>query len=277
MTIDRTPLRIAITGIDGCGKTTISRLLSARLAATRPVIHMPCPDYHSLPQISSARISEALDTVSRRADTAANQSVKTSCLFLQMVLAGIVLDELQRDQEPGVVVMEHEPILDTIAFATIYATRSAGASTPFDEQCLPLFGEHRTVIESFLAAVAVRWQDPVELAELPAWISAFLHAQRHDLPSALSRCYDIALPHITILLDIPVPTAMARLADRPRQEMHESSEHLRTIQAAYESAITLCQASTSDWRLIRVDADRPCTEIVDDIALSVFPYGKEDG
>lgn len=210
--------RIAVVGIDGCGKSTVvGRFLELHPGSAA----MTCPQYHRTPDAPLARLSERLDDLSRAADAERDFDLKATALFLQMTLYGTVEKFLIDTFRPPFLLSERHALVDSLAYGPFYV---------------------QTVKRNPDRAKFDAWPDVLRWqalrSETPAWELA-LHAREifrrpfRETVEALGREYGTRLPDVLIFLDVDAKTAMERLAKRPEAELHETEAVLDQLRGCY--------------------------------------------
>jgi broad-specificity NMP kinase len=126
-------LRIAVTGVDGVGKTTLIRRLN-EMYQDRPdlAFAIRSPQYHEDPRLPFGTLSAAIDELSILADRVQHVGLKCTALFLSMTLAGEVERHVISAYSPRVLVVERQCYLDTLAYAKFYLPllmKSSGVSS----------------------------------------------------------------------------------------------------------------------------------------------------
>ncbi|MFC3965379.1 hypothetical protein [Nocardia jiangsuensis] len=247
--------RIAVVGIDGCGKSSLIARLRHEFSDDR-LLTVSCPDLHHNGDGPLHDLSRKLAAVGEAADALGNPVVKAATLYLRMTLYGPVEDFLLRTYRPEVLVCERHPIIETLVYAPLYARlarRAAPGSTAVldrAEQRLP-----------GATAALRRWQtleqDRVgiggDLTTVLDELVAILGTGTEAAVARLAQTYRTTLPDRVLWLDTPPAEAARRLALRGGQrETHENIAHLETLRAGYRElgdrspGLRFARISTSD-------------------------------
>ena len=114
---------VAVTGIDGCGKSSVIRRFAELWPDARGrALALTCPTYHETPNTPFARLSERLHRFSRTSDALGSFELKGAAIYLQMTLHGPVERCLLENYRPAFLLTEHHSLVDTLAYGAIYTT-----------------------------------------------------------------------------------------------------------------------------------------------------------
>lgn len=211
----RPPFTIAILGIDGSGKSTLSR----RLARESSAAQTTCTIADSLeiweggrPQelqpLIAERVRRWIGARAKRAESLARYKIpKLAELFLRDHL----LEEAGRWYRPASVFMDGMPLLNLCAWSALYREEQFS-----EEVCARLL----SVLTR--GAAGVRRDDPV-FRRFPELVR--LHQLRLDR---------LHVPDVTIFLDVPPEVCVERIESRgERKQVHETREKLARLRDAY--------------------------------------------
>ena len=235
--------RIAVVGIDGAGKSTVMR----RFVELAPVpaetaLTMTCPQYHDTRDAPLADLSRSLATFSHASDALGSFELKMVAMYLQMTLYGPVESFLLDTYSPRFLLSEHHALIDTLAYGSFYTTMVKRA--PDRARLEQPLREHLGQVDPDAYYEIERWhrRENHRLGrELALWDVA-LHA-RHVLgqpwPAVigdLGALYRTGLPDIALFLDLPVTTALERVAlrDGSAAELHEQAGFLHQLRGRVE-------------------------------------------
>ena len=215
---------VAVLGIDGSGKSTLSLALTRRYAARGRVVRIgdraelfdgdAITDLHAqLTEHMRRRIADH----AKRAKTLA--SYKTPKIA-DLVLRDRLLDEVAREYRPRVIVLDGMPALNMTAWTILYNSAGLDVAT-----CVAV-----------LSALTGRTRDsadPVferfpELGRLRALGYTHMH-----------------IPDATVFLDVAPETCVARIEARGKvRQVHETAAALARLREAYR---LVCSALVTEW------------------------------
>jgi thymidylate kinase len=232
---------VAVTGIDGCGKSSVIRRFAELWPnARRDTLALTCPTYHETPNAPFARLSERLHRFSRAADALGSFELKGAALYLQMTLHGPVERCLLEAYRPVFLLTEHHSVVDTLAYGAIYrmlirkhadATLEAPLRERLDSRAPGSYDE----IVQWAALHAEYAGTPASIFELGLAVARMLDQPRASLVDELTRRYGTGLPDVLLLLDLPAETAIERLRARgdAQGELHEQAPMLEKLRRLY--------------------------------------------
>jgi thymidylate kinase len=276
--------RIAVVGIDGAGKSTVIRRIAERAAGPgEAVLTMTCPAYHLTRDAPLADLSRALAAFSRAGDALGSFELKLVAMYLQMTLYGPVERFLLDTYRPRLLLSEHHALIDTLAYGFFYAAMVGPAA---DRAALePRLRAELAAADPDAWAAIEAWhrREGRRLGrELPLWEVARQARAALDQPwpaviAELERRYRTRLPDAVLLLDLPVTTALERLArrDGARGELHERAGFLHRLRDNYQRVFDALARHQPEVATYRVDSgddadlDRALAPILD--ALSPAP------
>jgi 1-acyl-sn-glycerol-3-phosphate acyltransferase len=227
------PIRIAVIGIDGCGKSTLSRQLAERLSTTSTTCLVgdkleffergrcvPRP----LPRLERAR--QWIGARARRAGSLSRYKVPK---LVELLLRDRIARGIGRRGEADVIVMDGCPLVNLLGWAALYHERR------FDQSAC----SHAM---TFLTSGTCREED-VLLERFPELaVLKRLRLNRFRLPDA------------TVLLDIDPEQAMRRIGSRAgRRQIHENATSLNKLRSAYLTVHGLLE-SHPETAACRLDA-----------------------
>lgn len=239
--------RVAITGTDGTGKTTVIRRLAARYADRPEVLKaFRAPQYHEDPDLPFGLLSSAIDELSLLGDRLGDPLLKASALFLSMTLFGDVEDHVARAYAPKVLVAERQCIADSLTYARFYLPLlTAPLDRPKIEASIAetLGGLHPralAVIEAWLPVFMARGEvAPRDFWSLPLYVRDLFALPQAQLITQLQAIYQTQLPDQIILLTISGDQLPARMAAKRgdtgmASEIHEQSQVLEMFQSGLQ-------------------------------------------
>lgn len=231
---------IAITGIDGSGKSTLIRKLYDEYAGDPAVKVFACPSYHHLPGSGVDELSLIFEKVNQLGNEHRNYDLKLLGLYLQMTLYKQVLHRFSRSPNLSVIISERHALIDTIVYGALYARIISGG---IDRQIW------QPVIEKELNRL-----QPGAFAKLEEWIGCLNESNGVDysiwnytalvkkvfaepgetLLNRLFTLFGLSLPDHICFLKINPQMALERLKARNKElELHENADRLQALQDQY--------------------------------------------
>lgn len=207
---------IAVLGIDGSGKSTLSRLLAQRLSRERRA----CLVTDDVEVFEDGRrrpvqllLTEKLRaSLGRRVKSAASLKSYKIPKLAELLLRDHIVDELRRWYAPDVIILDGSPLLNITAWARLYREEA------FDEAvCLSAL----KILSGRAASLSA--DDPIyrtfpELVALKR-----LHLTRMDVPDAV------------LFLDVDPAVSMERILSRGEtRQVHETEEKLGKLRGGYQ-------------------------------------------
>ena len=223
-----TSFTIAVLGIDGSGKSTLSGNIARELSHQ----DISCCISDELrfyekgqPKEMQPLLTETLRRfISRHAKKAKSLKLYKIPKLTELFLRDHLVDEVKRWHSPDVIVLDGCPLLNMVGWASIYHNKV------FDEDTYAKL----IAIMSFQETDMPK-NDPI-LKEFPELRSLKLLRLNH-----------LSLPDAIILIDIDPSLACRRIQSRGQQkQVHETEAKLSTLRKAYKA---VCQVTESHWGL----------------------------
>jgi len=229
-----------LTGIDGCGKSTLVRQLYEEYGTDPAIGIVACPSYHHIPGSGKERLSLLLEKLNELGNRHRVSDLKALALYLQMSLYSPVLQKISADPCCTLVISERHALIDTVVYGSMYAKKITGS---IDKQTW------QPVIEKELNVIY-----PGGFDEIQEWIVYLDRSTggQHDfwnytgflknlfttsprrIIAVLSDFFHLQLPDQVCFLAIEPDTAIARLQKRDKQlELHERTDILQALQRTY--------------------------------------------
>lgn len=235
--------RIAVVGLDGCGKSSvISRL--RELAPLRPgaFASITCPDFHDTPNAPLHELSRKMKRFSAGCDEIGSAEMKALSMYLQMTLYGPVERFFVETFEPEVLVCERHPLVETFVYGPLYVALASsdwdgGALEPairkqVDGPCGDVFA----TVSDWHTAEATRLGDKIGMWERFVDVAEAVQGDFASAVEDFGERYRTTLPDIVLWLDVPPGQAAARCAARSSDgvmEVHETPEILALLREGY--------------------------------------------
>jgi thymidylate kinase len=234
--------RIAIVGIDGSGKSTITKRLFEMFSGSGyDAIVMNCPSYHNTPNAPLADLSELLEAFTKIADNLGSFQLKGVSIFLQATLFGPIEKFLIETFQPKLLISERHAIVDAISYGAFYQNLMR---QKMDREQLE--GPLRDALEKFqngayrsllnwVEHLCKRLGHSISLWEIDRHILEIFSKEGIELVDQLKNHFLTTLPDTVIMLDVKGEKAYSRVTEREDQhkELHEQSEMLEQIRQSY--------------------------------------------
>lgn len=268
--------RVAVVGIDGCGKSSLIAQIRERTTDAR-IVSISCPDFHDSRDGPMHELSRQLKIIGEAADHAGDATTKAATLYLRMTLFGPVERFFADAYTPDVLVCERHPLIETFVYGPLYARLAQGPrrAAAALEQLWSDVDRRRPGAR----AAAQIWQDLEQarvgiggdLSTVLDAIVATLNKGATEAVRIFGDAYRTTLPDVVIWLDTPPAEAARRCAERGAQETHENLDSLSLLKDNYRQVGPFLQQVAPDMRFVRVangdddDSDRVlemCLELV---------------
>ncbi len=278
-----TTRRIAVTGTDGTGKTTLVRRLGARFAGRPEVLRaFRSPQYHEDPDLPFGALSTAIEDLGQLADRVGDPRLKAAMLFLSMTLYGDVERHVAATWAPRAVVAERQCLADSLTYARFYLPLLAGALER--ERLAPAIAEAGLdgavarvaawlpVVHGRLAGIA----EPQDFWALPLLVRELFDRPPEQLVPALKAAYHAELPDQIILLTVSAEALARRLAEKAGAEggappeLHEKAQVLAMFQAGLAQSAGFLATLRPDLAISRLDTSDLTIAETEDAVLSLI-------
>lgn len=287
------PYRVAITGADGTGKTTVVRRLAGRYVDRSHILRaFRSPQYHEDPDLPFGALSEAIENLGQLADRLGDARLKASMLFLAMTLYGDIERFVAAAWAPRIVVAERQCLADSLTYAKFYLPLLAGALDR--EKLAPAIetaglSEAWTRVIRWAQVISMRapagagWPPAVdeESAAQDIWALPEVVRRVFDRPPAelvpiLQELYNADFPDRIILLTATPEALLARLAEKAEaagsapRELHEQAQILAMFQAGLAESAAFLATLRPGLAIDRLDTSDLSIEATEDAALALI-------
>lgn len=278
------PLRIALVGIDGSGKSSIVARLRERTAVDGGIVTLSAPLYHHTPNARMRLLSQRMHAVSVAADGLGLAGLKASILYLQMTLYGVIERRLVEDLRPRCLVSDRHALVDTLAYGPLYRGMVGRA---LDGENWAALVRQRLEVESPHALEAtLSWHEEVALRcglrtdfwDLAAEVGSVFERSTEAVVAEFSRRYATELPDVVVWLDIDPAEALRRMRGRgkPTSELHECAAKMKELRAFYASAMGALGRGWPHIALHRLESSGMTVDETLDAVLEVGGFARHD-
>ncbi len=265
--------KIAVVGIDGCGKSTvIRRFLELSPLEKEDAAVMTCPLYHNTPNSPFGELSRQMDAFSQAADLLNSFELKAAALYLQMTLYGPVESFFVETYRPRFLLSERHALIDSLAYGPFYGKMVQTEITPekWEEPLLRKlkdFGEG--IYESILDWVGTenrRLGRSVSLWTLPDDVRTLFEQPFDQTLQLLAERYQTSLPDVILLLDVSGKKAETRVIRRndTTRELHETSSMLNSLRKSYLRVASLL-GTRVETHIIKTGSGTSIDETLEDV------------
>ncbi len=268
---------VAITGIDGSGKSTLSEKIQASLkhCGHEETCVIRCPVFHETPNAPLSVLSQDLDAFSTIADTIKNVELKAIAQFIQLTLFGPVTDCLTNTFQPGLVIHERHAVVDCYAYGKFYETlmKIPPDQSTFESSLkkqLELYrpGAWKSIL-NWIDLFAERTGLSLSLWNAHHHIKDIFSKNGRALIQALETITGASLPDVLVILDADPDLAEKRIDTRNngKEEFHEQSSHLSEIRNRYFDLMDLLKNDYPELKttVVKMNDSKGINDTVDEI------------
>ncbi|MDF2825026.1 MAG: tmk 2 [Mycobacterium sp.] len=235
--------RVAVVGIDGCGKSTIiSALRTLSEAHPNSFASITCPDFHDTDDAPLQSTSRALKRFSQGCDQIGSAELKALSMYLQMTLYGPVESFVVNTHAPEVLVCERHPLVETFVYGGLYQLLASSAwdGVTAEHAVAKVLADDGDnlfpAVIAWHAAECRRLGVPMTLPQRFAEVASALSADFTTAVEDFGRRYRTTLPDVILWLDTPPAEAARRCAARAAggaRETHETLPLLTILRQEY--------------------------------------------
>ena len=240
---------VAITGIDGAGKSTISAKISKALEkrGIRDSLVMCCPVFHETPNAPLRELSRDLEAFSAIADELKSVELKAVAQFIQTTLFGYVKNNLSETFQPDLMIHERHAVIDCYAYGRFYAELMASPpdQKQFEAALIRRLEQFRPgawqSILNWIDIIGQGYESELSLWNFHHHIKKIFSLKGAALIQALKNTTKGSLPDVLIILDANPDLAAKRIEQRDdgKEEFHEQNDMLQEIRNRYFEAVDL--------------------------------------
>lgn len=257
--------RIAITGIDGTGKTTIIREIR-KLYKDRmhEAYAFRAPQFHEDRLLPFSSLSEIIEHLSVESDRIGDATLKSVALFLSMTLYGDVERHILHAYRPALLFAERQCVVDTLAYAQFYLpllkrdTKSAINKETLSDRILKVLTVAQLdSLNAWLKVVSQRETSAnLTLNSLIQDMIQICNGQPQEIVGRMLRLYNAELPDQIVLLTTTTQDLRLRLAEKKisqgaqaQSEIHEQDGVITGLATALRSSCEFMKALHPKMRL----------------------------
>lgn len=235
---------VAVLGIDGSGKSTLSRRLALDASAGLRVGFVgdraEIFDHGRVTDLHDQLTEHLRRRIAARAKQAASLERYKIPKIAELLLRDRLLGEIVMEYRPARVFMDGMPALNLAAWTILYRDHTDA------DTCAKVMGAltQRGPVPAPGDAVYSEYPELVRLREL-----GFDH---------------LHVPNAVVFLDVLPEVCVSRIAARGKaKQVHETTAMLSRLRGAY---LTVCDIAARAWRLpvLRLDGDRDPDEVADE-------------
>ncbi|KAA0024863.1 hypothetical protein [Antrihabitans cavernicola] len=232
--------RIAVVGIDGCGKSLVISKMRAQVSLDTSFEAISCPDFHESANAPMHTLSRQLKALSDAADVVGNPVIKASALYLRMTLYGPVERFFVDTYSPRVLMCERHPLIETLVYAPLYVRLAERSREDPDAlAAIRILAEERAAgasaaVDGWHSKEAARVHSTSDIWGVLGEIAELIRAGTPAALAGFGARYRTTLPDEVIWLETPPADAARRCAARTgATEVHETLEHLTSLRSNY--------------------------------------------
>lgn len=218
-----------ITGLDGCGKSTVFERVAKEGFAHVSTLNVPHYDLSKFDEGDEIYpLLESVNMISYEADIRKSRVLKTIALFASMLLFNDASSRVSTDQTK-VLLCERHPLVDVKVYSAFYVERSIQEISSDESDYL---GEKHGQLIAYLGSRLQLSADRTVI-DLLEFIRETFGKDQSDL-SQLAVLFNVSPPDKVYFLNAEVEVLMSRLSDRNVREPHEEKAAMAMMQKVYK-------------------------------------------
>lgn len=223
----RRPLRVALVGIDGCGRTTIAGRLSEHDVVVLRTFHP-----HETVDCPFRELSQHLQTLSAVADRLRSPQLMVAAMYLLLRTYAPTERFLTRTFEPRTIISDGHPLIDSLVHLPLYRRAAAAMAARVPDWQAAVEPNTRRAILTWTRRIQCEpdlWALGHRLLSLPT-------PNRGKLLLVLSGLLRTELPDVVVHLDVELAEALQRLGNGERhKEWDDVTTQLSSVRTEYEA------------------------------------------
>ncbi len=225
---------ILITGVDGCGKSTIFERLKHKKLSQLALLNAPHFDEEALAADEQLLLyARAINQMSYEADKNEQSVMKALALFCSMLLFHRVAN-VMISPTTKMLLCERHPLIDARVYAAFYAQKSGTVSIS-ETRMIAIEKKYEKVF-AFIGSLLPPFKGSV-VKEIFYIIETYFGKEQASLKK-LGKLFRVSLPHQVYYLNAPAEILQQRITLRKNVEPHETLPILRLLQQQYSTVLT---------------------------------------
>ncbi|MEM9549230.1 MAG: hypothetical protein AAGA77_24810 [Bacteroidota bacterium] len=264
--------KVAITGIDGCGKSTLIQELMNRCSDHGNLYQaFSCTNYHDTPNAPFSALSRAFDQLSQFADARNDSKLKYAALYLKMSLFGPIEQFFLNQFSPQFLITERQALVASLVYGQFYAQvnrnkdENEGVKSLWTPELLNDDNFHWKEILHWFELENIRLDRKLDLWQLPEYLMEVQANEPMTLLKILEKMFRTSLPEKIIYLQIDEEIAANRVGLGKTKEIHESQQHLKQLHLYYQKVLGLVGKAGVQTIVLPVGSKTPeaiCLEVI---------------
>lgn len=223
---------ILLTGLDGCGKSTLFTKLRNAKPGHVSLITLPHIDEESLPPQSAIRKqAQLLNQMSQQADENNWSDLKALALFGSMLLYEKLVHEMSTPLT-RILICERHPLIDSLIYAKFYAVRLT--SGHLKQERIDYYNTAYGELLAHLVGKLPVKSEGDHAVEIFNFISETFNSAV-ERGGQLKELFRVELPHKVFFLKAAPEILFDRISGRKVAEPHEKLQVLALLDKAYDA------------------------------------------